>query len=70
MFALYLPLTPWSTDLGWPAWVMFGVWMLIGIWYMIRLPGGIRAGADAEEQLMAAVRRRRAQGGDSGLGGG
>ena len=70
MFALYLPLTPWSTDLGWPAWIMFGVWMLIGIWYMIRLPGGIRAGADAEEQLIAAVRRRRGQGGDSGLGDG
>ncbi|WP_035281564.1 APC family permease [Brevibacterium album] len=61
MFALYLPLTPWSTDLGWPAWVMFGAWMLIGIWFMVRLPRGIRAGAGAEEELIAAVRRRRGE---------
>lgn len=55
MFAMYLPLTPWSTDLGWPAWVMFAMWMGLGIYYMLRLPRGIKAGPDAEDELIAAV---------------
>ncbi|OAV51167.1 amino acid permease [Enteractinococcus helveticum] len=60
MFLIYLPLTPWSTDLGWPAWVMFAMWMALGIYYMLRLPRGIKAGPDAEDELITAVEERKA----------
>ena len=60
MFGIYLPLTPWSTDLGWPAWVMFALWMVIGIYFMIRLPRGIKAGEDAEQKLIAAAEKKDA----------
>lgn len=65
MFLAYLPLTPWSTDLGAPAWIMFGGWMLIGVYFMARLPGGIKAGEDAEERLVAAIRERDTPGPNS-----
>ena len=60
MFGIYLPLTPWSTDLGWPAWVMFALWMVIGVYFMTRLPRGIKAGANAEEELIAAAEKKDA----------
>lgn len=55
MFAMYLPLTPWSTDLGWPAWIMFALWMAIGVYFITRLPRGIKAGPNAEQELIAAA---------------
>lgn len=58
MFAMYLPLTPWSTELGWPAWVMFAMWMAMGVYYMVRLPRSIKAGPNVERELIAAVEQR------------
>lgn len=58
---IYIPVTPWSAQLEWPSWVMFGAWMLLGIYFLVRLPGGIKPGEQAEEQLIAAVRAKRGE---------
>ena len=58
---IYIPVTPWSAQLGWPSWVMFGAWMLLGIYYLARLPGGIKPGENAEDDLIAAVKAKRGE---------
>lgn len=57
LFVLYLPVTPWSAELEWPSWVMFGIWMVIGVVLMLRLPGGIKAGPNAEDELLEKLGR-------------
>ena len=60
LFFLYIPeLTPISQTLSWQAYVMFGVWMLAGVILMFTVPGGIKAGPEAEEQLLSAIGRRK-----------
>src|SRR5699024_1566555 len=44
LFILYLPITPFSAELDWRSWVMFGAWLLVGIFFIFRLPTGIKAG--------------------------
>jgi len=58
---IYIPVTPWSAQLGAPSWIMFGAWMLLGIYYLARLPRGIAPGEDAEQQLIAAVKAERGE---------
>ncbi|MDZ5076333.1 APC family permease [Nesterenkonia sp. HG001] len=59
MLILYLPGMP--AFLEPQPWLMFGLWWLLGITFALRLPGGVKPGARAEEDLLAAisVRRRR-----------
>ena len=59
LLSLYLPGMPAS--LGAAPWVMFGLWRTLGMVFLFRIPGGIRPGTAAEEDLLErlAVRRRR-----------
>src|SRR5699024_11598126 len=34
LFILYLPITPFSAELDWKSWVMFGAWLLVGVYFM------------------------------------
>lgn len=59
LFILYLPVTPFSAKLEWPSWLMFAAWLLVGVYFMFRLPNGIKAGPNAEVDLLEKVRQRR-----------
>lgn len=60
LFVMYIPkLTPLSVTLDWQSYLMFGIWMLVGVALMLRVPGGIHAGPDAEDQLLEKIRARR-----------
>lgn len=59
LFVLYLPITPVSAQLAWQSWAMFGLWLIIGIVFMFRLPRGVKAGPNAENELLAKVRALR-----------
>ena len=59
LFILYIPITPVSAQLAWQSWVGFAVWLLVGIWFMIKLPTGIKAGPNAENELLAKVKALR-----------
>lgn len=52
LFMLYLPVTPWSAQLAWPSWLMFGLWIAVGVALMLRLPGGVQPGPNAEAELL------------------
>ncbi|WP_349826902.1 APC family permease [Brevibacterium litoralis] len=58
---LYIPgLTPWSTTLAWQSYLICGVWLLVGVVFALRLPA-VKAGPDAEHDLLAALSRRRSR---------
>lgn len=57
LISLYLPGMP--AFLSAPAWTIFGLWWLLGLVFLLRIPTGIRPGADAEHRLVAEVERRR-----------
>ncbi|MDN6604014.1 APC family permease [Brevibacterium sp.] len=59
LFVLYLPITPWSAQLAWQSWAMFGLWLAVGVFFMFRLPPGIKAGPKAEGELFAKVKSLR-----------
>ena len=59
LFVLYLPITPWSAQLAWQSWAMFGLWLAVGVFFMFRLPTGIKAGPNAENELLAKVKSLR-----------
>ena len=60
LLLVYIPgLTPISVTLAWQSYPMLGVWFLAGVVLMLRLPRGIRPGPEAEEELKAALQRRR-----------
>ncbi|MBM6590682.1 APC family permease [Brevibacterium sp. RIT 803] len=59
LFILYLPITPFSAQLAWQSWTMFGLWLAVGIFFMFRLPTGIKAGPNAEDELLAKVKSLR-----------
>ncbi|GAA1946961.1 APC family permease [Brevibacterium antiquum] len=59
LFILYLPITPFSAQLAWQSWAMFGLWLAVGIFFMFRLPTGVKAGPNAEEELLAKVKSLR-----------
>ncbi|RAD07204.1 amino acid permease, partial [Burkholderia multivorans] len=58
LFILYIPITPFSAQLAWQSWAMFAAWLLVGIIFMLRLPGGVKAGPNAEAELLAKVKSR------------
>ena len=55
LFVLYLPVTPWSAELAWPSWTMFGLWLIAGVVMMFRLPGGVTPGPNAEHDLLTKL---------------
>ncbi len=55
LFVLYLPVTPWSAQLAWPSWTMFGLWLVAGVVMMFRLPGGVSPGPNAENDLLTKL---------------
>ncbi|WP_019174163.1 APC family permease [Brevibacterium ravenspurgense] len=57
LFVLYLPITPWSAQLAWPSWLMFGLWLAVGVVLMLRLPGGVQPGPNAEAELLKKLGR-------------
>ncbi|SMX86339.1 APC family permease [Brevibacterium antiquum] len=59
LFVLYLPITPWSAQLAWQSWAMFGLWLAVGVFFMFRLPTGVKAGPNAEIELLAKVKSLR-----------
>lgn len=59
LFILYIPITPVSAQLAWQSWVGFAVWLLVGVIFMFRLPTGIKAGPNAENELLAKVKALR-----------
>ncbi|MDN5586976.1 MAG: APC family permease [Brevibacterium sp.] len=59
LFILYLPITPFSAELDWKSWAMFGAWLAVGIYFMFRLPTGVKAGPNAENDLLAKVKSLR-----------
>ena len=59
LFVLYLPITPWSAQLAWQSWAMFGLWLAVGVFFMFRLPTGIKAGPKAENELLTKVKSLR-----------
>ena len=56
---LYIPVTPWSATLEIPSWVLFGIWLVAGLVLMFRLPGGIKPGPNAEDELLAKIKARK-----------
>ncbi|GAA4284253.1 APC family permease [Brevibacterium daeguense] len=60
LFFMYIPeLTPISVTLAPQSYLMFGIWMLAGLVLMLRLPGGIKPGPLAEQQLVAKIAERK-----------
>lgn len=59
LFALYMPGMPAS--LSWEPWLIFGFWWAIGAVFYFRVPKGIKAGENAEHEVLEAVRLRDAQ---------
>lgn len=55
LFVLYLPVTPWSAELALPSWAMFGLWLIAGVVMMFRLPGGVKPGPNAENDLLTKL---------------
>lgn len=55
--SLYLPGMPASLDAA--PWILFGPWWVGGVFFFLRIPGGIKAGPDAEERLAEKLARRR-----------
>ncbi|MEU4783295.1 APC family permease [Nocardiopsis alba] len=56
MLALYLPGMPAS--LSPEPWLMFVAWWALGLVFLVRIPGGVRPGPEAEEELSARVAER------------
>ena len=56
LFSLYMPGMP--AVLGMEPWVLFGAWWVIGLVFFLRVPGGIKAGPDAEEHVLAKLRTK------------
>lgn len=50
LLSLYVPGMP--AGLEWQAYVMFGLWWGLGLIFLVRIPGGVKPGADAEERLL------------------
>ena len=58
LFSLYMPGMP--AALGIQPWLLFGAWWVIGLVFFFRVPAGIKAGPDAEHQVLATLRARAA----------
>lgn len=58
LVSLYLPGMP--AGLGIEPWVIFGLWWAVGAVFFAAIPGGVKAGPNAEEELVALVTERRA----------
>lgn len=56
LLALYIPGMPAALDIQ--PYVIFGLWWLLGLAFLIRIPGGVRPGPDAEEDLLDELATR------------
>lgn len=59
LFSLYMPGMPAS--LSWQPWLIFFAWWGLGALYFFRVPGGIKAGVNAEDEVLAAVNARKSK---------
>ena len=59
LFSLYMPGMPAS--LSWEPWLIFFIWWGMGALFFFKVPGGIKAGIDAEEQVLEIVNARKAR---------
>ncbi|WP_404287543.1 APC family permease [Glutamicibacter arilaitensis] len=57
LFLLYMPGMPAS--LSWEPWLIFGAWWLLGALFFVKVPGGIKPGPQAEEEVLARVLARK-----------
>ncbi|NLT25364.1 MAG: APC family permease [Microbacteriaceae bacterium] len=56
---LYMPGMP--AQLGIEPWIIFGLWWAVGAVFFASIPGGVKPGEHAEDELVALVERRRAE---------
>lgn len=59
LFSLYMPGMPAS--LSWEPWLIFAFWWVLGAVFFFRIPRGIKAGPNAEHEVLQAVRAKRAK---------
>ena len=59
LVALYAPGMP--AQLGAEPWIIFGLWWLVGLVFFLAIPGGVKPGPDAEQNLVKLVNERRAR---------
>ena len=57
LFLLYMPGMPAS--LSWEPWLIFAAWWVLGAVFFVKVPGGIKPGPDADEEVIARVRARK-----------
>ncbi|MCW4465455.1 APC family permease [Glutamicibacter sp. MNS18] len=57
LLSLYMPGMPAS--LTWEPWLIFAIWWALGALFFFKVPAGIKAGPEAEEQVVELVRARR-----------
>ncbi|GAA4829471.1 APC family permease [Garicola koreensis] len=53
LLLLYVPGMPAALDVQ--PYIMFGLWWLLGLIFLVRIPGGIKPGPDAENDLVNAL---------------
>ncbi|WP_277455284.1 APC family permease [Janibacter sp. DB-40] len=56
LLALYIPGMPAALDIQ--PYVIFGLWWLLGLAFLLRIPGGVRPGPDAEDDLLGKLAER------------
>lgn len=56
LFSLYMPGMP--AVLGMEPWILFGAWWVIGLIFFLRVPAGIKAGPEAEANVLAKIRSK------------
>lgn len=59
LVALYAPGMP--AQRGVEPWIIFGLWWLVGLVFFLAIPGGVKPGPDAEQNLVKLVNERRAR---------
>lgn len=59
LVVLYLPGMP--AALGIEPWIIFGLWWAVGAVFFAQIPGGIKAGPNAEDELIAIANKRKAK---------
>ncbi|WP_262495330.1 APC family permease [Paeniglutamicibacter gangotriensis] len=59
LFSLYMPGMPAS--LGWQPWLIFFVWWGLGALFFFKVPRGIKAGINAEHEVLKTVEARRSR---------
>ncbi|MFD2674477.1 APC family permease [Gulosibacter bifidus] len=59
LVTLYMPGMPAALTVE--PWIIFGLWWLVGMVFFLRIPGGIKPGPTAEDELLKVVNARKSQ---------